>query len=142
MGGILPPKGIKEDRHVDHRSHDLPRRRTDPSEAFASHDAAGAEARSGTRHHSVGTDADRPLGHVLGGDGGDGRGSADQRRDYYREEALRLHRRQQLLRGPHSSHRVKEKSKSLLWVLIAAATGEAGRQGARILLRVVMRLLR
>jgi hypothetical protein len=37
---------------------------------------------------------------------------------------------------------VKEKSRSLLWVLVAAATGEAGRQGARILLRVVMRLLR
>jgi len=34
------------------------------------------------------------------------------------------------------------REKSLLWVLVSAATGEAARQGVRILLRVVMRLLR
>jgi hypothetical protein len=37
---------------------------------------------------------------------------------------------------------VKRTERSLRWVFLAAATGEAGRQGLRILLRVVMCLLR
>jgi hypothetical protein len=36
---------------------------------------------------------------------------------------------------------VKRNDKSLRWLFLAAATGEAGRQGLRILLRVCMRML-
>jgi hypothetical protein len=37
---------------------------------------------------------------------------------------------------------VKRGDKNLRWVFLAAATGEVGRHSARILLRVVMRMLR
>jgi hypothetical protein len=37
---------------------------------------------------------------------------------------------------------VKRGNQSLRWVLLAAATGEAGRQGVRLILRYSLRLLR
>lgn len=37
---------------------------------------------------------------------------------------------------------MRRDDKSLRWVLLAAAAGEAGRHGARILIRVAVRLLR
>ena len=37
---------------------------------------------------------------------------------------------------------MKHDDKSLRWVLLTAAAGEAGRHGTRILIRVALRLLR
>ena len=54
----------------------------------------------------------------------------------------RLRRWQQLLPGQSTTRRVKHSDKSLVWVFLSAATGEAGRNGLRLILRHSMRLLR
>ena len=85
---------------------------------------------------------DDSLGDIQRCDGGDRRRPADQSGDVRPQAPHWLRRWRQLLPGQSPSRRVKRGDKSLLWVFLSAATGEAGRSGLRLILRHSMRLLR
>ncbi len=143
MGAILTPKRVKGGDHYVHIGiHDLLGREPDPGEATEKDDAPSPESWAGHRPVGDSTGAVPTLGQFCGDRSGNHSGTADVHHNQLPKKVGWLRRWWQLLSRKNQIRRLKHKDKPLSSVMLAAGAGEIGRQVARILFRVCMKLLR